>query len=194
MVSEETGHLNPDDLAAYVAGAATGSRQAGIERHLTACDVCRRELIGASGISKKRRGRRWVYAALPAAAAAVLAGLFLVPSTDPPSQGAPGSVLRGERPDSSPAFDVVEPVSGSRVSRTGIVFRWRSGGDDPYYRITVTDEGGDVVWSAASPDTVMTLPDTIHIGRGQTYFWYVDALLEGATSSTSGIQEIVTEQ
>lgn len=191
----DAGHLTPEDIAAYLARRVTGTDRDEMERHMVVCDACRHDLVHASQVPSRSRARRWVVVSLPVAAAAVIAALLLLPSpTSPPLPGTPASALRGDGFEPMLPFVALEPAQGAIAEPQGILFRWRSAGPDPFYRITVIDERGDVVWSATSADTVILLPDSISLGGRQTYFWYVDALLRGARSSSTGIQEFATKR
>ena len=84
-------------------------------------------------------------------------------------------------------------MDGAEVSRDSLVFRWRSEGTGVHYLLTVTDENGDVLWTAGTSDTSLALPLDVGLVPGQRHFWYVDALLEGARSSTTGVREILIQ-
>ena len=86
---------------------------------------------------------------------------------------------------------MVEPSAGATVSPSEIRFQWRSGGQDLLYRITVSSEEGEVVWTATSQDTILDLPSEIPMEAGARYFWFVDALLPGAQTATTGVQEFL---
>ncbi len=58
-----------------------------------------------------------------------------------------------------------------------------------HYVLTVTDENGDVVWTAETSDTSLVLPRGVDLKSGSRYYWYVDALLDDARSSTTGVRE-----
>ena len=42
-------------------------------------------------------------------------------------------------------------------------------------------------------DTTLVLPRSVGLELGAPYFWYVDALLEGARSTSTGVQEFRVE-
>ena len=66
--------------------------------------------------------------------------------------------------------------------------------DDAAYRLFVTDSAGAQVYSAATSDTVVVLPATVHLQAGAHYHWYVDALRSDGTSVNSVSSEFVTPQ
>lgn len=178
-------HLTPELIAAYLAGEASMEERRTTQRHLLSCQACRRDVAEAAALTADRRPRRWLAVAIPAAAAAV--ALFLIV----PNQGTrPGTaVVRGPGTEGVRQFTAVTPPEGAPVSGDSVVFRWQSEGPAVHYVLTVTDENGDVVWTAATPDTTLVPPRSAGLKPGNRYFWYVDALLEDARSSTTGIRE-----
>lgn len=197
--SSEAGaeHVSPEEMADYLSGAETGRPREDVERHLAACDSCRGELMAAAEFHASSRARPWVVAAVPVLAAAVVAALLLVPrggvpNLEPGSE--PGAVLRDGGGEGVQPLMVVEPADGATVDADAIQFRWQSGGEDPFYQITVTSEAGDVVWTTSSRDTVVELPPEIPMEAGARYFWFVDGLLPGARTATSGVQEFTVRR
>jgi hypothetical protein len=197
MPQSHAGHLTPGQISAYLAGTIDGPDRQEMERHMTACDSCRREMVAASELIPRAGSRKWVAVLAPVAAAAAIAALLLVPSHGPggtSSTPVPGTVLRSEGSEAIPGIEVVEPSPGATVATQGTQFRWKSAGEDPLYRVTLTDDGGDVVWTATASDTVLGLPTEIILEGGRSYFWFVDALLPGARSATSGIQRFTVQR
>ena len=150
------------------------------------------DLAEASELGREGHRVRWIAVGLPAAAAAVLAVVLLGPATRDATDDTP--VLRGEQVEGTVLFEAVSPINGTEVSRDSLVFRWRSEGAQAHYVMTLTDENGDIVWTTGTSDTTLGLPRDVGIVSGQQYFWYVDALLEGARSSTTGVQEFLVKQ
>ncbi len=120
------------------------------------------------------------------AAAAVFAILVLGPEGTESD-----SVLRGQRADGTRTFAAVVPAVDAEVRAGSLVFTWRSEGTGVHYLLTVTEESGDVLWTADTSDTTVVLPNNVGVTPGQRYYWYVDALLEGAASSTTGVRAFV---
>lgn len=178
-------HLTPELIAAYLAQEASEEEHRAVQRHLLACGDCRRDVAQASELTQDRKPRHWIAVAIPAVAAAV-ALLVLVPGqgTSPDETATRGPGTEGVR-----QFATVTPAEGAPVSGDSLVFLWRSEGYDVHYVLTVTDENGDVVWTAGTRDTSLVPPRGAGLKSDNTYFWYVDALLEGARSSTTGVRE-----
>jgi len=186
-------HLTPEEVSAYVARAVAEGERSEIEGHLVTCDQCREELLEAYRVTGSGRAGRWLFLTLPAAAAAILLLLVLGPDRDTGQRQDLSRVMRSEQIDSMSVFTAVEPADSAVVDPVGLTFRWHTGGPEPYYRITLTDVRGDIVWTATTSDTSIQLPTETTLAPGQTYFWYVDALLRGARSATTGVREFVTE-
>ncbi|MCH7717661.1 MAG: zf-HC2 domain-containing protein [Gemmatimonadetes bacterium] len=191
MVFTETGHLTPEMIAAYLGQEVSGEERQAVQQHLLTCKECRVDLAEASELGAVGRRVRWLAVGLPAAAAAVLAVVLLGPATRDATDDTP--VLRGEQAEGTARFKAVSPVDGAEVSLDSLVFRWRSEGTGVHYLLTLTDENGDVFWTAGTSDTSLALPLEVGLATGQRYFWYVDALLEGARSSTTGVREILIQ-
>jgi hypothetical protein len=43
------------------------------------------------------------------------------------------------------------------------------------YRLTLYDSDGEVLWKAATPDTVIDLPESIELSAGSRYLWRLEA-------------------
>ena len=192
MVFTETGHLTPEMIAAYLGQKVSGEGRQAVQQHLLTCKECRLDLADASELGAVRRRVRWLAVGLPAAAAAVLAVVLLGPATRDATDDTP--LLRGEQAEGTVRFEAVSPINGAEVSRDSLAFRWRSEGAQAHYVMTLTDENGDIVWTTGTSDTTLGLPRDVGLVSGQQYFWYVDALLEGARSSTTGVQEFLVKQ
>ena len=182
-------HLSAEEVAGYLDRALSAAQQVTVEAHLADCAECRGELTEVARVRRTRpRWTRW-YVTTPTAAAAVI--LLLVWRT-----GAPGSsdVLRdtGVGAEGIPRFAVVAPLESSHVAPDSAVFIWRSAGEDAHYRLTLTDMTGDVLWTGTPADTTAILPSDIDLVVGQTYFWFVDALLPNGESATTGVQQFRT--
>jgi hypothetical protein len=178
-------HLSPEIIAAWLAHRTSPEERQVVLQHLLVCAECRRDVDEAKTLSTGRRPPRWAAVAIPAAAAAV-ALWFLVPARP----GAPPtSTLRGSGAEGVRQFAAVTPAGGASVAGDSVVFLWRSEGPGAHYVLTVTDEKGDVVWTAPTADTTLVPPREVGLVPGQRYYWYVDALLEDARSSTTGVQE-----
>ena len=182
----------------YVAGRLTADQDLEfLEAHLLTCSDCREDVRLATALraelkpdaavrlhrSALRRGRAWWLVGTAAAAAV----LVLVLGRDFNQRGATGPVLRAGN-EGVPHVAIVSPVSGAVTPRDSLAFVWRSAGQDVAYKLTVTNEAGDVVWTAAGLDTVRRLPRDVRLTGGRSYFWYVDALLPDGRSAITAVQ------
>lgn len=182
-------HLDSEELAAYLEATLPAAAQRRIEEHLAACDDCRAEAVGSyRTLRRATRGlsRRWVGVTLAAAAVAglVLGGnaLIEVSRSGQPPLRTDEAGLSFERVSS---IDIVRPEDGRTVSGDSLVFIWRAQSADTFYRFTLTDEAGDVLWRTSTSDTVVVPGDDVTMGPG-AYFWIVDALLAGGRTATTG--------
>jgi hypothetical protein len=185
----DTEHLTPELIAAHLARETTEAELRVAQLHLLDCASCRRDLTEAATVTADRRPRRWIAIAIPAAAAA--AALFLLLPGQAPSPE--GTATRGPGTEGVRQFAAVTPVEGAPVPTDSLVFRWRSEGPAVHYILTVTDENGDIVWTAATNDTSIVPPRGVSLQPGSRYFWYVDALFEDARSSTTGVREFAIQ-
>lgn len=189
--SEQTGHLSPEDVVAWVDRTADRDLKERIESHLADCDLCREEVVAVQRtVSTLQRRRRWLVAAvLPIAAVLVL--IFFSTTGE---RGVPGSTVLRQGDVGAEGvvpIQVLTPPQGGAVSGGPVTFRWRSPGEDIAYHLTLTDEGGGVLWSESVPDTTIELPDSLAPLPGGTYYWFVDGLLRGGESASSGLREFL---
>ncbi len=190
MVSGPNHHLTPEEIAAYLAGQATEDRRLEMEEHLASCDECREDLIGAAAIPTATRP--WVRRTLVLGplAAAILAGIIFLPSAPTdlrPTDNTPR--LRGGEEEEAFKIQPLDPGPSVSPPVQDLTFRWRSAGDDAFYTLTLTNQVGDILWTVSTADTVILLADSVDLAAGTSYFWYVDGLLPGARTATTGIQE-----
>ncbi len=178
-------HLAPELIAAYLAHETSDLERQTVQHHLLDCESCRRDVAEAAHLTADRRPRRWLAVAIPAAAAAAALLLLLPGQATRPD----GTARRGPGTEGVRQFAAVTPVEGTPVFGDSLVFRWRSEGAEVHYVLTVTDENGDVVWTEATQDTSLVPPRGASFTSGNRYFWWVDALLDDARSSTTGIRE-----
>ena len=170
------GHLDPHEIAVYLAGTADLAWRSRIERHLADCEECTAEVAAVRHLRNPgTRARRWIGAG--AAAAATITLVLLGPRVGGRPAGAP-PVLRGE--DSSAAIVTLAPPDGAEL-RTP-TFAWRPVAGATAYRITITRADGDSVWAASVRDTAVLVPKGALVPTAEAYFWYVDALLADGRS------------
>jgi hypothetical protein len=180
-------HLSPELIAAYLARETSEEETEEAQRHLLTCADCRRDTAAAVELSRDRSPRRWIPIAIPAAAAAI-ALLMLVPGHGPTTDEL---LMRGPGTEGVQHFAAVTPAEGASVRGDSVAFLWRSEGSDVHYVLTVTDQNGDVVWTEGTQDTIIVPPREIGLKPDGVYFWYVDALLADARSSTTGVREFI---
>jgi hypothetical protein len=102
-----------------------------------------------------------------------------------------GVVMRAESGEGTERFEIVAPPDLDSIVATSLEFVWRSVAADAYYRLTLTNPDGDVVWNGSTEDTSMVFPGDVIVSSGVTYYWYVDALLERGQSATTGVSRFV---
>jgi hypothetical protein len=124
-----------------------------------------------------------------AAAAAVLV-LIVQPGRVPESQDPVTRAGEDTATEGVLRFAAIAPADTVTVTGGSIAFRWHSPSTEASYRITVTNEIGDLLWSETTSDTTVVLPGDVSLEIGETYFWYVDALLPNGGSATSGVQRL----
>jgi hypothetical protein len=178
-------HLSPELIAAYLAAQTSTDERELVQEHMLRCERCRHDVAEAAEFGTEQKPRRWIRIAIPAAAAALL--LFaLVPGPGPTLDG---PAFRGPDIEGVQHFAAVLPLDGAAVNIDSVEFVWESEGPEVHYVLTLTDENGDVVWKETTRDTVLAPPREAGLRSDRAYFWYVDALLEGAESSTTGVRE-----
>ena len=193
MTPEPSGnHLESSEVAAYLDRALARADRGRVEAHLADCDACRREVIEVSRLRHTSASRRrWLFFAPAAAAAAILIIVFARPADTPGL----GPVLRDGGEEPGLTVSLVAPTDSATVEGGGAVaLTWRSAGSGVSYRVTLTDQRGDVVWSGAASDTTARLPGSVALPAGRSYFWFVDALLPDGRSLTSGVRHFTVRR
>lgn len=163
-------HLEIAEIAAFVDGALPAGERTRAEAHLADCAECREELVAVAALLRTApRRRAWILPASLAAAAAValliMPGLYL------------SSRLDGDRHR--------EPAVTTTVAPTAIVPRgdmnavrelmWSAVPRAGRYRVVLLDHGGTLVWRTETPDTAVSIPDSVRLRAGVPYFWKVEA-------------------
>jgi hypothetical protein len=95
-------------------------------------------------------------------------------------------------PDRAPVVRLVAPSETGSVNPERVVFTWRKQGEDPLYRLTITDPSGAIVWMEETSDTTLAIEKRQLLTPGRTYLWYLDALDSDGRSATSGIHRFHT--
>ncbi|HEX6574871.1 MAG TPA: zf-HC2 domain-containing protein [Gemmatimonadaceae bacterium] len=188
-------HLSSEELSAYLTNSLNAAERENVERHLTVCAECRSELIEgqraiASAPPAKKVSRSWFALAGLAAAAAVL--IMVWPKGE--IGRSPQHIERISPPSTiAPSVSIVSPASDAVLDASTRTFTWKRD-DGSSYRVTITDQAGRPVWSQATQDTTVALPDSIRLAADSRYFWYVDALRPDGRSVTSGINSFHTSR
>jgi len=188
-----TDHLSSQELAAHLDGTLAPDAARRVRAHLADCAECRMEASAVAGLLDEPPARgRWLWPGVAGLVAAGIAGILLLgptlrggsPTGD--SLRAPGAAAQRE------AIAMIGVISPDTVAEAepGIEFRWESLGEGALYRITLTDAGGDPVWTTETYETALALPSDVPLERGATYLWYVDAILEDARTATTGIRRL----
>jgi hypothetical protein len=187
--TNELAHLSDAELAGYLDQDLTLDERRRVETHLDVCARCRGEAVALSRIAlpvsttatQRPARRRWPW--LSAAAAAIVVGVLLPRLTS--HSPSPDGVQRARRVTDAGGrsrLTLVSPANDLTV-QTPVTFTWSSANAD-VYRIYVFTNTGDAVWIRETADTTISLPDSIALQSGVTYFWRVDAIANGITATT----------
>jgi hypothetical protein len=132
---------------------------------------------------------------VPAAAAAVLALALLGRGVLRPSleQEAVRGSEAANGVEAATSIQVLSPMNEDTVVGRAVPFVWAGQPGRPLYRLILTDGSGRAVWSQDTNDTTITLPASITLGPGRTYFWYVDALDSAGRTLTTGTRTFSTQ-
>jgi hypothetical protein len=195
---ESSRHLSSSQLAGFLDQDLDQAGRLEVEAHLDRCPSCRAELIELRSVidttpratpapqSRRRLSRLWW---IPLATAAGIGGLVLVQSRGS-GDVAVAPLERRSTPvgESSLGIQLVAPLEGAQVARNGAQFIWRARASDTY-RVTLSSETGESLWSHETGDTSIVLPAHITVHAGTTYFWRVEAIADGIVAS-SGVQTV----
>ena len=111
--------------------------------------------------------RRWLQVALPAAAAAVVL-LLAMPwrsEDDAASHRAPTIT----------AVSAPVPMSPAGIVAIAETLRWTTVDAADRYRTTLFNDQGAVLYETQTIDTIVALPDSVHLAPGRSYLWKVEA-------------------
>lgn len=178
-------HLDVGEIAAYVDGKLGPTPRIRLHEHLAVCADCRAEVVRVTRMVRAPRTRR--NRVIFGLAAASIAGLLAVNLLGP-NQSDEARLLRDavSRTDRPAPIVALEPTEGTVVRLESLRFMWRAREAGAFYSLTLSDERGDVIWQTTTSDTVLELPSFTSIRPGQRYFWYVDGLLDGAVTTSTG--------
>jgi hypothetical protein len=180
-----TQHLTPTQIAAFIDRSMTRADRAEAELHLSGCDRCREELaacaqLAANAPSQSRRHVPWRFVGV--AAAAVLIALAVRPTLNRDERGS-----SRERTSSAETnrITILRPAPDAGVPRSMLDFAWRADERSTGYRVILTNDKGEPVWTADVDSTRITPPDSVILGVGARYFWRVETLhADGSTAQS----------
>lgn len=184
-------HLSSEDVAAYLSRAVSEEERQRIESHLATCGACCDEIVALGHDLSESRARWPMAVRVGLAAAAVLAGVLLLgprlglffSDQEPAFRGSQAALETALRP----SIQALAPGSGSAVARDSVLFVWRPAAADAFYSLTLTDREGGLIWRGNTRDTLLALDPDVRLDQGEQYYWYVDALLDGGESPTTGV-------
>ena len=180
-------HPSDEQLAAFLDGRLTSDQRDRVLAHLAACAACRADMTAARVAIGKSRST-WSMWRRPALLlmAAVLAFVFVPRLFEAVPQAAERTPAPAASVDAMPGITVILPADRDVVTDSVVELRWRSGGADATYHVALQDGAGRLVWETTIGDTTATVPRTVTVERGETYFWLVDARLADGRTAASG--------
>jgi hypothetical protein len=190
-------HISSEDLSAYLDAETSSEKKAILQAHLAECDDCRAEVAELTDLLRNQGRRRFWSIAIPTAAAASVAALMLVGPLRSGGEGDPTIQLRpglSAEFEALPEIPVLSPEPGATVDPDQIEFIWAAFGENPSYRLTLADEGGDPLWTLETTRTRTSLPENVRLTPGGRYFWFVDALLPDGTTATTGMNALTVRR
>ena len=186
----EQPHVSDNQVASYIRRTLQEAERELVVQHLAECAACRSEALAAARTLRERRARRGRNIGGSAAVVAMAAAAIFLWNPAASDDSAGPQLLEG-RPAAVGDRTAIEVVAPSDSVPPGpVTFTWKSVGADVPYRFSLTRSDGSEVWSTGTPDTVLTLPADVSLTSGETYFWYVDALLLDGESVTTGIRPV----
>lgn len=189
-------HLDAGLAASYLEDVCDAEERSRVEGHLAECTECCEELIALEETIRTlptRRKDRYVIPLVALGAAAALAGLIVLrPSDNPVGLPAESSIVQRSQPGERSSIAILGPESGAVVEAGEVILRWAPVEPDARYLVTVTTSDGDSVWALMTPDSAAAIP--VALDPGGEYLWYVDALLPGGGTATSGIHHFRVPQ
>ena len=87
------------------------------------------------------------------------------------------------------AVVVVTPADGDTVRPGTLRFAWHPVAPNATYVFKLTDDTSSVRWKIDTADTTVALPDSVHLERGRSYNWWVDALTADGRAATTGVMQ-----
>ena len=181
-------HLSADQLAAHLERRLYGSEREAVVAHLVQCADCRCEYVAAGEVVGAAR-RNWIglRAGIGLAAAAVVIATVIPRAVPRPEATVTRDVStqRVAAPDVSVPIRLAAPADGERLTGVDVRLSWHAHGNDVLYRVIVQTDVGGVVWKSETRDTTSTLPPSVQLTGGATYYWIVYALNADGLSARS---------
>jgi len=169
--------LDEDTVAALADGTLDDGSRAAAFPHLAECPRCRGAVasvaraLGDPSLARELAalpgGRRRLFQiGIPAAAAAIVL-LVAMPR--------PNDDVTSHRAPTITAVSSPVPMSPVGIVAGAAILRWSSVSGADRYRTTLFDDAGAVVYETQTPDTVVALPDSVHLTPSRSYLWKVEA-------------------
>lgn len=178
-------HLPPELMSGFLDRDLSREERERVELHLASCADCRAELVEIRRLQLLPRRGRWALVLVPtAAAAAILLAVSLLRPSAPPSDT--------RAPDPEASLAIIAPRPSAEIPPGPITFVWQSAGPDASYTVTLQEADGRVAWTSSVEDTVAVLPDSVAIGAGRSWYWFVDAMLPDGHARSSGVNRLTT--
>ena len=187
--------LEQDMLLGWVDGTLDAEASRAVILHLAECAGCRTAAASLAGAladpavarevaSLEGRRSRWLYPVSISAAAAAVLVLAVLPGRTPerlPGHRAP-TITAGTAPV---ALAPVGTVAGAGR------LQWSSVPGAGRYRVTLFDASGRVLYETSLADTVVALPDSLHLAPGRRLLWKVEARIGYSRWVSSPLTEFV---
>ena len=182
-------HLTASHISGYLDGDLTPGERAEVERHLDQCGACRLELAEVdlltrppAGEMTSRRRLVWLIGGVLAASLAGFAFLRSGPVTKPQDSVERPSLTTGE---TLPRLRIIFPAEGDTINASAGRLTWRPLPAGTYH-VALLAGDGEPLWTIDTGDTSVSIPASIELRSGRTYFWRVDAVRDGV-AATSGV-------
>lgn len=193
-VPADASHSSASDISAYLDQTLSEGDHKRVETHLATCSECREEVVELSRLLRSYPRRRpllhWAMAAGIAATLALMLGR--VPWIDEAKHltGPVEQIERGARPEEDHRLSAWTPAKGVPHHRDSLILTWGAAqGSRVQYRATLSTSDGQVLWTASTPDTMLVPPRSLDLRKGETFYWYTDAILPDGRTLTTGVQE-----
>jgi hypothetical protein len=174
----------PEDVQALVEREGTEQERLATLDHVMACRACQREFELLRSLRRAApEERRWRPATLALAASIVIAisaGVLGVRTLNE----AQGPVVRG---GGESGIQLIDPTGAVRVADR-LALHWHAVPQAVSYTVEVLTADGSVVSGGETADTVLVLPDSVHLATSRRYLWWVRARLSDGSEQRSSMQ------